>query len=88
MKQKFENIGVILSRNAQKKIGGGLEEDQGGCLLVTIDATCTCPATSCKCQSGVGLSPGSKPSCISIWSDGSCNFASSTECHGEPESLN
>ncbi len=37
MKQKFENIGVILSRDAQKKLGGGLEEDPG------VEASCgTC----------------------------------------------
>ncbi len=30
MKQKFQNLGVILSRDAQKKLVGGVEEELDG----------------------------------------------------------
>ncbi len=46
MKLKFGNIGLILSRDAQKKIGGGLEEEEelsgkcrdGGQCILYVEA--------------------------------------------------
>jgi|688.fasta_scaffold70218_2 hypothetical protein len=38
MKQKFQNLGILISRNAQKKILGGDEELAGYCLK---NAGCT-----------------------------------------------
>ncbi len=57
MKQKFENLGVILSRSAQKKIGGGLEE--GGTYTINctpapgyhIESPGNCTGTLAACTS-------------------------------------
>jgi hypothetical protein len=42
MKQKFQNLGLILSRDAQKKLAGGLEEDPGeGGGYCALTTTCS-----------------------------------------------
>lgn len=48
MKQKFENLGQILSRESQKKVVGGYmpKSIEGGDGSCTVDCT-GCPAYNC-----------------------------------------
>lgn len=47
MKQKFQNLGLILSRDAQKKLVGG--DGDGSCVATTCEAKST-SSKSCKCS--------------------------------------
>jgi hypothetical protein len=82
----LQNFVTALSREQMRNVKGGyideLGDGSGSCNFTSNDASCTCPGSTCKCQSGIGLPSGTLPGCITTWSDGSCNLQPSSDCHG------